>query len=327
MTVANLQRLRTAPGLTEEPYCVHLAELAQDVPGSQAIVEIGVFKGRTLCYLAYGARHGNEPMVYGIDPWDLPGERPPSRLRFTASATRRAAEQTVRQQGMRAHVTLIRGFSTEVAKTWPGPSVGLLHVDGAHDYDAVVADVRAWGPHLAGEAVIVFDDYGNDKNPDVKQAVDDLVTEGVLELTEVVGDWQAVAKLAEGYTLGDEPAADVERVGEPEQSVDLIPAEVALEAEPLEGAQPEPSAEEPKILDDHPGRQIVPEPDESIQAMQAHDEAKQPQIEPPPHSGAGSGTEAWRAYAHEVTDLDGTVLAEMNRAEIIAILEERNIPT
>jgi hypothetical protein len=61
--------------------------------------------------------------------------------------------------------------------------------------------------------------------------------------------------------------------------------------------------------------------------MQAHDEAKQPQIEPPPHSGAGSGAEAWRAYAHEVTDLDGTVLAEMNRAEIIALLEERNIPT
>jgi hypothetical protein len=306
MTVANLQRLRTAPGLTEEPYCVHLAELAQDVPGSQAIVEIGVFKGRTLCYLAYGARHGNEPMVYGIDPWDLPGERPPARLRFTASATRRAAELTVRQQGMRAYVTLIRGFSTEVAESWPGPSVGLLHVDGAHDYDAVVADVRAWEPHLAAEAVIVFDDYGNDKSPGVRQAVDDLVAEGVLEFTEVVGDWQAVVKLAEGYASGDEPAADAEQESEPEsQSVDLSPAEVTLQAVPLEEAQPEPSAEEPE-------------------APQASAEEAP---EPPPHSGAGSGAEEWRKYAHEVTDLSELQLLEMNRSEIINHLEREDIPT
>jgi hypothetical protein len=133
------------------------------------------------------------------------------------------------------------------------------------------------------------------------------VAEGVLELTEVVGDWQAVAKLAEGYASGDapQPAAEPEPTAEESQSVDLTPAEVALQAEPLEEAQPEPSAEEPETL--QASAEEVPGP--------------------PPHSGAGSGAEAWRAYAHEVTDLDGTVLAEMGRAEIIALLKERDIPT
>jgi hypothetical protein len=320
MTVANLQRLRTAPGLTEEPYCVHLAELAQDVPGSQAIVEIGVFKGRTLCYLAYGARHGNEPMVYGIDPWDLPGERPPARLRFTASATRRAAELTVRQQGMRAHVTLIRGFSTEVAETWPGPSVGLLHVDGAHDYDAVVADVRAWEPHLAAEAVIVFDDYGNDKNPDVKQAIDDLIAEGVLEIVEVVEGWQAVARIGAG---GTRPKTAAE-----------FDAEVAATREIDERTETEREADEQAEIS------RVPEPDESVAAMQAHDEVKQPAAvdlapaemqteerypEPPPRSGAGSGVEAWREYARGTVGLPELQLLEMNRQEIIHELERRGV--
>lgn len=45
----------------------------------------------------------------------------------------------------------------------------------------------------------------------------------------------------------------------------------------------------------------------------------------PPRSGRGSGHEAWREFAAEVSDLDEAVLDKMSREEIQEFLEERDI--
>ena len=53
-----------------------------------------------------------------------------------------------------------------------------LFIDSTHDRAGTVAEVRAWRPHLARDALIVLHDYGNPAFPGVAEAVSDLGLEG-----------------------------------------------------------------------------------------------------------------------------------------------------
>lgn len=171
-----------------------LHDLAAKTPKTQAIVEIGVYRGRTTCWLAAGAQSGKGAHVYGIDPWDLP-EHEPFKPKFAMSKQREIAEAYVAETGHADHVTYIQDFSTEVARTWHhGGKVGLLYVDGDHCYDGVLADWAAWSPHLARGAVVVWDDYGHPSHPDVKRAVDTLVEAGHVTAPDVVGPRTAITR-------------------------------------------------------------------------------------------------------------------------------------
>jgi len=59
-----------------------------------------------------------------------------------------------------------------------GDGIELLFVDSSHDRDATVAEVRAWQPRLAPEALVVLHDYGNPAYPGVAQAVTELELPG-----------------------------------------------------------------------------------------------------------------------------------------------------
>ena len=56
--------------------------------------------------------------------------------------------------------------------------VEFLFVDSTHDRAGTLAEVRAWQPHLARDALIVLHDYGNPAFPGVAEAVEELGLEG-----------------------------------------------------------------------------------------------------------------------------------------------------
>jgi hypothetical protein len=162
-------KLRTIEGTTPFPSCEKLADLASHVPSDQAIVEVGVYKGRTLCHLAHGSQQGlGASPVYGVDTWDLPGLGGKHRV------ARSFAEQAVIEHGFAGLVVLVQGFSVEIARTYDGPAIGLLFIDGDHSETGVRSDFMAWQPHLADGACVVFDDYGGGRNPGVRRAVNAL---------------------------------------------------------------------------------------------------------------------------------------------------------
>lgn len=282
--MSNLQRLRNAPGLTPVNISLRLAELASVVPADQAIVEIGVYKGRTVCYLAHGARHGQGAHVYGVDTFDLKQGR--------HSAPQAQAQRTIRAQGMREYVTLIRGFSHQVAAEWGGPSIGLLFVDGDHSYAGVRGDIEAWLPHLADGAIVAFDDH-EDTHPEVVRAVNDLAGDGVLTIEGVYYDRLAIAMVTT-------PAAHPEPA-----AADAINAETGHTTEPDEPL--------PEVPDENPAADAEPAPDPWVWH------------EPPPRTGAGSGVTAWRDYAAQMTDQPAEHWAGMSRTDIIAELEAKGI--
>jgi hypothetical protein len=53
-----------------------------------------------------------------------------------------------------------------------------LFIDSTHERAGTVAEVRAWQPHLARDALIVLHDHGNPAFPGVAEAVAELGLEG-----------------------------------------------------------------------------------------------------------------------------------------------------
>jgi predicted O-methyltransferase YrrM len=146
-----------------------LAELAGGVPADHAIVELGAYKGKSAAYLAEGAKRGAGAQVYSVDPWDTRGNIT-GRFGFADPATYEAYLAQIAKMGLQT--TPIKGFSVNVARTWPRDRpIGLLYIDGSHRYYDVRADFQAWSKFVAVGGLVVFDDYFG-PNHGVKRAAD-----------------------------------------------------------------------------------------------------------------------------------------------------------
>ena len=56
-------------------------------------------------------------------------------------------------------VTIHRGFSTEVAQTFPDGHFDFIYIDARHDYQAVLEDLETWEKKLSPNGILAGDDY------------------------------------------------------------------------------------------------------------------------------------------------------------------------
>jgi predicted O-methyltransferase YrrM len=181
--VLELDELETLDGLISAEVGELLHNQAGVVPASNAIVELGSYKGKSTAYLARGAKIGYGAPVFAVDAWSKEVSAWRNRvLERLPSATYREFLDQLTRAGVKDQVTPLRSMTTLAAEMWAdmegGQSVGLLYIDGDHHFEAVMADFRAWRAHLADNALIVFDDYDTDTNPGVLAAVSALAEAG-----------------------------------------------------------------------------------------------------------------------------------------------------
>ena len=139
----------------------YLAKLAERVQ-TGAIVELGVFSGGSLYYLAQGAgSNGNQVQIYGVDPFTHNLSRQIAEddgvkyhLLKTEKPSRMVVEERLHETGVNGLATLIEGFSQEEAEKWNKGVINLLFIDGNHQQ--VEQDFYAWRPHLDEYAMVVF---------------------------------------------------------------------------------------------------------------------------------------------------------------------------
>lgn len=153
-------KLAKLKGYLRETEGIKLMELAFLVPKEQAIVETGSYMGKSTCYLATGS-HG--AMVYAVDLWDLGDD---TAKRYRKPTTFQAFKRQVSNMGLTQKIKVIKGNSVEIAKTWKEP-IGLLFIDGNHEYDSVKADYEAWHDLVVPGGHIAFHDYWNPDYPSV----------------------------------------------------------------------------------------------------------------------------------------------------------------
>ena len=99
--------------------------------------------------------------------WCVDNWRPYPGMPYDRSGDMAVAVQRLSHFGRR--VKLYRADSREAAKSCcPQSPMQFIYIDGAHDYDSVIADLRAWWPRLARPGVLAGHDIDL---PDVRRAV------------------------------------------------------------------------------------------------------------------------------------------------------------
>jgi len=126
-----------------------LFDAARSAPEHSNLVEIGSFKGRSTCSLAFGCL-GTKKHVFAIDLFDGGPDlqRRDSFQEFSAN---------IKRCGLSELVQPLIGLGTEIAKTWSRP-IHLLFIDGSHRYEDVLADFAAFCPHVVPGGIVACHD-------------------------------------------------------------------------------------------------------------------------------------------------------------------------
>lgn len=158
---------------------------ASEAPEGLA-VEIGAWKGRSAILMALAGR-----LVVSVD-------------RFGSYRTLAGSSLTVQigvfnanvlSAGVSERVRTITGESSGVGEAWvelgaagyypPYMPIGLLFVDGDHRLEGVRADWLAWKSNVPPGGIVAWHDYCL-RSAGVKQAVDEAIERGELEMVDVV---------------------------------------------------------------------------------------------------------------------------------------------
>lgn len=163
--------------LTHEE-AAHLHDTARSVTGDW-IVELGTWSGRSTVALGMGVK-ASRCRVVSYDRYEGVPE-------IDRTPTLAEAQSTIDAFDLPLTVQLVEGDSTWSAGTWPiERRVSLLFIDAGHEADEVYNDARAWLPHCAPGALVLFHDYAYGW-PGVMAAVQRLQAEGRIKMTRQVG--------------------------------------------------------------------------------------------------------------------------------------------
>ncbi|MFN2123302.1 MAG: class I SAM-dependent methyltransferase [Candidatus Promineifilaceae bacterium] len=143
----------------DEALCLH--KLACEVEDG-CIVEVGSYRGKSTVALATGSQQGHAVPVFAIDPHEsfvgpVGGVfGPQDRSAFFSNMLRTSCAESVR---------LINLPSQTVVKIW-SHKIGLLWLDGDHNYDAVASDFFGFVPFVVpGGYIALHDSLDKDLGP------------------------------------------------------------------------------------------------------------------------------------------------------------------
>lgn len=139
--------------LTDKDGCL-LFDLAQEVKGDGAVVEIGSWKGRSTIWLAKGSGKGKRVKVFAVDHHT---GSPEHRVGSEGIRTFEEFKANIERAQVVDLVVPIVKASVEGSAGFKDP-IELLFIDGAHDYDSVKQDYESWSPKVIDGGVIAFHD-------------------------------------------------------------------------------------------------------------------------------------------------------------------------
>ena len=158
-------RTREIEGWLDDMQGYVLSLMAEQGPGVGEIVEIGSFKGKSTCWLAYGAKSAGREKVTAIDPFTgspehQPGEELSDPDLEELGSTFPSFEKNLRTMDLYDHVAPIVATSCDAAKDWDRP-VRLLFIDGDHSYEGSKQDFDLWVPRVVPGGLIALHDIGH----------------------------------------------------------------------------------------------------------------------------------------------------------------------
>ena len=172
-----------------------VAEAVRTTPAPHHVVEVGSYCGRSTVVIGRVLQilGGSGAAVHAVDPHEgLVGAM--GEAVWSGEPTLDRFTRAIRDAGLEGLVRpVVRRFQDVV---WTEGPIGLLFVDGLHDYASVMGDMTHLDIHLPPGALLACHDYGNG-HPGVDRAVDQLTGFGCFELIDVAGALVVLRKLAD----------------------------------------------------------------------------------------------------------------------------------
>lgn len=151
------------------------------IPKNLKIVEVGVHCGKN----AYRIHNVCKPShLYLVDPWD----RVPSNISSPGSCWGSVKEQQDNEKLVRSHfkdiknVTILKNWSEEASKFFKNEELDFVYIDGDHNYEAVLNDLKCWSMKIREGGFLGGHDY--DSRPqhppgDIQLALETFLKENI----------------------------------------------------------------------------------------------------------------------------------------------------
>ena len=114
------------------------------------IVEIGSWMGRSTIFLAKGSAKGEGQPIHAIDTFNGSSEH---QNILRGGTTYHMFVQNLRRGNVHDQVIVHRGSSNDVVDEIEGP-IGLLFIDGSHEYEQVLRDFQNYAPKVADGGIM-----------------------------------------------------------------------------------------------------------------------------------------------------------------------------
>jgi hypothetical protein len=142
---------------------------------AREIVEIGSYRGKSLCLMGRGAiaaGHATTTRITAIDPHIVGKDNPRFDFHAKDRDTLLAQARGCGVDGMLREMVMT---SRDAIAHWDGRPIDLLWVDGDHSYEAAKFDLEAWGKFVRKGGTIAAHDYTK-RFPGVIRAWDEAIT-------------------------------------------------------------------------------------------------------------------------------------------------------
>lgn len=156
-------------------YWIFYEMMAEALPQDAVVAEIGVWFGRSIIYLAQECRRlGKRVKFYAVDTFKGEQDQPAhvEIVNQHGGSIRAKFEENIRRCGVADCITILEGDSPDMARNIPAGTLDFCYIDGAHDYESVCADIKAWAPTVRRGGVLAGHDCQHEP---VKKAVNELL--------------------------------------------------------------------------------------------------------------------------------------------------------
>ena len=175
------------------------SDVAKKFPNGSKLVEVGVWKGKSVAYLVVELINQNKNIIIDcIDTFE--GTKDDGHFNDPIVAKGKLYEHFMNNmkpvQGM---INPIKMTSLEASKLYEDNSIDFLFIDASHDYKNVLADIKAWYPKVKTGGIISGDDYSWSS---VKQAVDEFFKSTTHPMRVSEGCWIVMKEPEKIYRSG-----------------------------------------------------------------------------------------------------------------------------
>ena len=161
-------------------------------------LEVGVFHGvtaRNVCELLYQI-HGSSFQYIGLDLFEVNNENKSEIIPNTefSNPLKKIYFKYIKKQDpysisavrdllkkFKSNVNLIKGNSNIILKKIDMSKIDFVFLDGGHNYETVLNDLKCCNEVVKNNGIILCDDYDLSFAPGVKKAVDEFVLENNLD--------------------------------------------------------------------------------------------------------------------------------------------------